>query len=574
MTSRSPRLLLALLLSASVVVTSAAEPELAEFLWTRYWTVPPDLWMGGSSWTPPEKQELDRRHRNDVGVAFSGGGTRSAAAAVGQLRGLLHNGWLERVRYITAVSGGSWASVPFTYSPAEPEVLLGQMLDPKDLDKATVEAPPAKESLAYSITHSQLLAPGAAEAAKLWGQAELAKRDISPQVASFLNRFVRGSADETYANILGGIFIKPYVPGGTESRFTWDADSIGEIKELNPSFSVSEFVRVTGDRPFLIVTGTMIYTHPAYDYPRLIPVEYTPLYTGVRQQFGSRLGGIYVSPYAYDVAGADLPHDQRVRVKVKPADRPFTLADVIASSGAAPLLALFRGRPLQAAKQATVIFPSFNHFTIRGQDPSAEAEPIVEDLLHGDGGFSDNLGIMPLLARQVHNILVFVNAKEPFEKNEAVESMFWRLDKQEDTGGDRSMNAVFDPSHYWEVRRGLEDAVHGRGAAVYCGRQWNVKGNELYNIAPYENLNICWIYNELIPSWVTTLPKDTQAMVASKDFKNFPWFSTFGENIPYVIRLKPAQVNLLAHLAAWTVTNPTSRQAIEAALGDALSAPK
>ena len=563
------RAVLALLFAASAVAfASAQEPAVARFLWTSYWSVPPDVWTGQSSFMPPEQEQLT--NRSDLGVAFSGGGTRSAAATVGALRGLLSNGWLRRVRYIAAVSGGSWASVPFTYAPADPATLLGPMMAPEQLEKALVEALPPKQSLARSIVDSKLLAPGAAEAAKLWAQSELLKRDITPQVQSFLNRFVRGAADETYANILGKIFIEPYVPDGTERRYTWNTPSINTIKELNPSLSVSDFVQATVDRPFLIVTGTMIYMHPAYDYPRLIPVEYTPLYTGVRQQFGTRLGGIYVSPYAYDVAGADQPRDGRLRVRVRPADRPFTLADVIASSGAAPLLALLRAQPLQAVRQATAIFPSFNHFTVRGPDDRPEAEPILEDLLHGDGGFSDNLGIMPLLARHVHNILVFVNAKEPLEQNESVESMFWKLDKQDDTGGDRSMNAVFERDNYWKLKSGLADAVDKGGAAVYCDRDWKVLANELYNIAPYEGLNICWVYNQLIPSWVRRLPQQTQELVASKGFKRFPWFSTFGQNIPYVIRLKPAQVNLLAHLAAWTVTNPTSRQEIEKTFGDAL----
>ena len=86
--------------------------------------------------------------------------------------------------------------------------------------------------------------------------------------------------------------------------------------------------------------GTIIWMHPGFEYPRLIPVEYTPLYTGVRQQFGN-LGGTYVMPWAYDrehvVASGD-------RLLVDKADvRMFTLADVIGSSGAAPQLQLMLG---------------------------------------------------------------------------------------------------------------------------------------------------------------------------------------------------------------------------------------
>ena len=76
----------------------------------------------------------------DLGIAFSGGGTRSASATVGQLRGLEQNGWLSRVRYMTAVSGGSWAAVPYTYSRNASLVeLLGE---PRPIDPGTGQRKP------------------------------------------------------------------------------------------------------------------------------------------------------------------------------------------------------------------------------------------------------------------------------------------------------------------------------------------------------------------------------------------------------------------------------------------------
>jgi hypothetical protein len=291
----------------------------------------------------------------------------------------------------------------------------------------------------------------------------------------------------------------------------------------------------------------------------------------VRQQFGDRLGGTYISPFAYDAASADEVSDDRVRVTIRKGTRPFTLADVIASSGAAPLLALYRGAAAAQLKRATAFFPAFNHFAIRATASGFETRPIVANMLHGDGGFSDNLGVMPLLARQVHNILVFVNASGPFWKNESIESMFWRLDRQEDAGGDRSMNAVFDPERFWEVEAGLKKAVAANGPAVYCGKNWSVRKNEIYNIAAYDGLNICWIHNERVNAWMSDLPDDTKAMVgASKSFRNFPWYATFEQNKPELIRLSPEQVNLLAQFSSWQITDARARSAIEKAMGAAL----
>jgi len=61
--------------------------------------------------------------RGSVGVCFSGGGSRALTCALGQMMGLRQlrdtggKPLLDRVRYISSVSGGSWASVLYTFLP-------------------------------------------------------------------------------------------------------------------------------------------------------------------------------------------------------------------------------------------------------------------------------------------------------------------------------------------------------------------------------------------------------------------------------------------------------------------------
>ncbi|MBI4887764.1 MAG: patatin-like phospholipase family protein [Acidobacteria bacterium] len=559
----APTLVLTLL--AWAWLRAAPPPPLV----ATYWSLPPQSWRGSAAFRVPEDDpafHLGLESRRDLGVAFSGGGTRSAAATAGELRGLAANHWLPRVRYITGVSGGSWAAVPFTYTDRPLDTFLPPLVAPEALAKAVVEARPPEGSLALAIVKSTLLAPGAGEVVKIAGRQALERQDVPQQLRSLAERFVRGSNDQTYAGMLGDVFIKPLVPGALTRYYTWNAAERDRIKALNPSLSVSDFVTAADDRPFLIVGGSIIATHPAYDYPRLVPVELTPLYTGVRQEYGSRLGGTYVSPYAYDAASATVGRDHTVQVAPASLGRRFTLADMIATSGAAPLLALFRGQGVPQSTLGVQFFPAFNPFAIRND----RAEPVAGRLPHGDGGFTDNLGVMPLLARQVHNIIVFVNAKEPIRDNPSVESLFWALDRQDEAGGDRSMNHVFESGHFDEVERGLARAVAEGGAAVYCGTNWKVLPNELYNIAGYEGLNICWVYIQAIPSWTARLPMETRKLLTSRGFRNFPWFSTFEQNVPFLIHLKPAQVNLLSQLAAWSITNEKSRTAIHDALGTVL----
>ena len=61
--------------------------------------------------------------RKSIAVCFSGGGSRALTCAWGQLLGLNNlqgeNGQplLNEVRYISSVSGGTWASVLYTFRP-------------------------------------------------------------------------------------------------------------------------------------------------------------------------------------------------------------------------------------------------------------------------------------------------------------------------------------------------------------------------------------------------------------------------------------------------------------------------
>src|SRR5690349_9818732 len=107
------RLTLALCLLAAAAVS--ARERCDGCLWARYWTIPasPGECTGAATPCFPETDAL--QGRPSLGIAFSGGGTRSATMSMGQLRGLQRLGILEKVTYISAVSGGSWASVPFVY---------------------------------------------------------------------------------------------------------------------------------------------------------------------------------------------------------------------------------------------------------------------------------------------------------------------------------------------------------------------------------------------------------------------------------------------------------------------------
>jgi hypothetical protein len=264
--------------------------------------------------------------------------------------------------------------------------------------------------------------------------------------------------------------------------------------------------------------------------------------------------------------------DTRVFVGPGAQERPFTLADVIASSGAAPRLTLLLGdkvpaRFKSALQQAAGAFPAFSNLAVRDAVPN----PATAELAHGDGGFVDNLAVMPLLVRQVHNVIIFVNSSSQYTKNADLQSYFMPL-RLRDGSGDRSMNAVFDPGKYQEVIDGFGQGDRRRRRRDLLRPQWIVANNELYNIRGYTGLNICWVYNYAGDDWKRALPNTIKSWVTppdpkhltkqAKDLSHFPYYATFGENKTKVIQLKPLQVNLLADLAAWSISNKAAVDAI------------
>jgi hypothetical protein len=578
-----------------------ADPQCDGCLEARYWLVPPvdqsQAFVFPELDTQSSAADADRLLKlPNVGLAFSGGGTRSATAVLGQLRGLRKNGWLQNVRYVSAVSGGAWAAIPFVYSKVRLDSLLGRYEEPSSLRLATIEKEP-NGLLAERIKSSSLTAGSIREATSI--VASLETERSAGQVLDFAAGLVKGlrrdteRPSKTYSNLLADIFIDPLLEPGerTSSRpFTWDGRAAADLDaatgaELNP-------VQATADRPYLIAVGTMVSKRLDYTEPILMPVEYTPLYSGVPGRFGGgRFGGTYVSSWAYDAmeVGARTAPDANGRgtIRVKPNRAAFSLADVAASTGAAPELWLVNGGGSslpEALKRiqpqltfGASLFPAFRHISLLDAQPFLSSE-----LPHADGGAGDNLGVMPLLARHVDKVLVFINTSTEFvENNTDLRSLFARGGQS--ASGDKGHNVVFGESRYEEVRLALVRAREQQRPQVYCDSGWEVLPNDTFHVQPYSGLAICFFYNARGPQWEAALDDEplrwlktthgrwhrltrlfvrerpmTRAELLAKDLNrdHFPWFATFFQNKPHFIKLTTAQVNLLSNLTAWTVNEP------------------
>lgn len=466
----------------------------------------------------------DLKDRPNVGLAFSGGGTRSASATLGQLRGLKSIGLLSRARYLSCVSGGAWTAVPFTYLPeAWPdETFLGQVVPPGDLAPDVINKTD-RNSLAHCIANSHLF-------------------------DDFLKNALRFAGDETFSRAMGDIFLNAFDIDSLKGFFSCNDAIISTILANNPKMLSSDFYRTNQNRPFLIVNSTLLRTDNKPPLPTRIHFETTPIYTGVKAHHpnagsgGKEIGGGYIEPFGFD---SDEPEsilaNEIVKVRLGATRYRYTISDVIGASGAAP------AEILGKFGLNWVGFPEFKYWSPikKGDQPAREYE-------FGDGGILENLGIMPLLMRKVKNIIVFVNTKAPLtgtEKgqiNDSIPPLFGMVP-------DFTTNHVFPKNKYSTLVEGLMEAK-SKGTTVMFRDRFPVLKNKHYDIEPGWEADILWVYNERVNQWEEALPKNVRKLIAHGSLGNFPHYKTFFQNPPAVIDLSAKQVALLANLSCWNIT--------------------
>ena len=493
--------------------------------------------------------------RPSFGIAFSGGGTRSATATLGQLRALNELGWLDRARHVSSNSGGSWAVLPYIYLPLaiDERRFLGDYIRPEDLNESNLH-PPTTDPLALGTAIHN---------------------------AGAINKFFElGRGDEAYSDVVASIFLEPFGLHDNDKYFTFHQGALDHAVAANPSLGRASFEMVEREnRPYLVVTGVMIGQQLSQDPEEYYPIEMTPLYTGIRGRFELDkdnqtviVGGGYVESFGYD------SYEPRNRLRngrwpvrltglVQRGDKPvgdryrFTLSDMLGATSAAPLATLSRNLV------PNFLFPEFRHWSVDRDEYRQAPERvrrIADEFQHGDGADMDNLALTPLLARKTENIIVFINSEEVFRKPDRGCG-----DMSEDNLTDdvisyfRETGVLIHNVVFADDENGLANiceafaARQGAGEPlVYC-QDYNVLENDRHMISPYRT-SICWVHLDRSERWIEQLDPTAGELVrdlrdGEGSFENFPHYLTFAEQAASLIDLNRERVIALSNLAAWTV---------------------
>ncbi len=491
-------------------------------------------------------------------VCFSGGGARAMAAAFGQLRGLHALGLIDRIGYISSVSGGSWAATIYTYYRSganDDDDLLGPVTNPADITYTNLDQLPTS---------------------RLGFPATLSLRD------TLLKLMEEGvPADQLWLEGVGRVFFAPFGFHETDkpAYFSLDAATVADIVARNPQLAGAIFYTVRKKRPFLLINGTLLGPDALAPFAqeKIVSFEMTPLYIGVpygqtityQSEHGQRqtqpIGGGYMEPFAFGGSAPTSPCQPSqlpsvCQVAVEGGKRPFSLTNAsgISSSAFAAIA--------DKLHIANALDPEQPYWPIN-QGQFQDATPFT----FGDGGNIENYGLIPLLLRGINRIIVFVNSETKLSLS---------YDPSQPPGKDvvdaflpplfgfpnklNPNNTVFT-QQAWQALITALQAQKKQGLPLVTVQTQTVQANAWWGLPGGWDVDICWVYNDRVASWEQQLPDTLQKQIKLGNdplpvgpFRHFPNYLTVDEDLLDIVKLTPAQVNLLADLSCWNVMQSES----------------
>ncbi len=562
------------------------------FLQTRVWD------GEAQDFRYPEQAAGLVRESGLTGVCFSGGGNRAMVCAWGQLRGLVESGWIDKVDYISCVSGGSWAATAFTYyndGARNDEEFLGRTQRPGEIRLGALDQ---ISPLSLGATATESFMSRLVEQALFVATGQITPNEVWQRAvgATFFERF--GLYDRSGAEYI-----------------SYNQRTVADILNRNPSLRGAKFHTVrnqTGDakRPYLVINSTLMW--PNSD--NLVHFEYTPLTTGSRCRLtledGSgnqqTVGGGWIESFAFGSGSPEQWPPQHGGdcepwggsagcVSVPPPRRPFSLALASGTSSAA-----------FAATNASLLGgnPLLNNYLRQGPPierywpPApfdASSLPAAEEYTYGDGGSLENYGVIPLLLRGVERLVVFINTERrlSLDYDPGVEAPYQSPSITELDGNfctlfgllplDRAQpptpnNQVFRTEEFRGVVQALQQAQRDGGPPIAVTRH-EVQDNEWWGVKGGWDVEVCWYYLDRVPAWEDDLAPDVRRLVeagnnaAPQDktpYWGFPNYKTmFQSGKLAIIAMQPGEANLLADFCAWSATQTRRSKQIAETLGAA-----
>jgi len=399
-----------------------------------------------------------------LGVCFSGGGSRALSCALGQLSALnsmlipnSKESVLSQVPYISSVSGGSWASVLYTFLP---ETINGQPVS--DSDFLIQPLPPGSLFKGDPSTNTS----GNVSYMGPFCLGTVPQQFNPTTIAAFLYTLYQWGffGDPSrwswfWIAGVGEIVLKPfglydalYNPNLTyiepANFFSLSAAHVdASITPDNPSLNSSQFYLCRPNRPALIVNTNLLENYSLADSAQ-IPIQATPIASGIPGESpdGSLVGGGGVESFAFTstLMGPGAGSDTAAVAEV----RRYSLCDIAGCSSAffASIMLTYLNQEIDNLidelenylintlgfspwwadviatavefvaeafldAEASQVIPQYNYWPL---SEVSESHPANVTYGFSDGGDFEDNGILGMLAQTGANRLIsFVNTEIP-----------------------------------------------------------------------------------------------------------------------------------------------------------------
>lgn len=478
---------------------------------------------------------------NNVGVCISGGGNRSFACGIGQIKALNHLEYDKKIDYFSSVSGGSWITSLYFFAKHDYKRMFGPIIED-----------PSHINMSYLCDASD--------------DVYLGHRSTEPLDHSLDAKL---PFNKRWIDMVKNNFLTPYGLGDRKMIAFGDQD-LQRIFIDNPGLNVADFLTMRKDRlcNFPIFNSTILskifdIKHGIYDAK--LPLTTTPIYTGVlsHHNFNERAqtGNGFVSTYGFT---SNLLSQSKNKCEVELIDY-YDLSEVIGQSSAFFALLLEKFDIFDILEK---FIPEQPYWPLKKDFSGSTIKKV------GDGGNLENLGIIPMLQRRVKNIIIFCNSEQKLA-NVRMENNKW-IDIDEFLPPLFNKKSSFFPKSYDDLSR---SATH-----VFEENQWDdfysqlIKNNKntgtayfmgylnvvrnAYGIEPYRP-RVLLIYNTLSDHWMDLLSMEIRNNINQRDsglFCRFPNYSTVMENhsgniINDLGVLTIAQSKLLTEFSFWNIFN-------------------
>ncbi len=279
----------------------------------------------------PTIENSDKSKQN-IGLCFSGGGSRALTCAWGQMLGLRTLDLIDKARYISSVSGGTWATSIYSYLPdgISDTDLLGTYFPPEKLSLGGLD-----ETFNVTILAARSLGK-APEGMRLKTLAMLAGKFLVTHRAS--------NHKWLWAYLVGHLVLEPY-DLRSQGDSEWDSTKSFTLSNEYASKNfphgaplLKDFYFLRAGRPFHIMNNNIMIkvSNPARIKSNIVqlPNQVTPVAGGARGKApnGSITGDGLVESY-----GVCSTLNQQ-SATTSPVDitisQPYSLIDIVSTSSA------------------------------------------------------------------------------------------------------------------------------------------------------------------------------------------------------------------------------------------------